>query len=419
VSDAATMKFASSRRLHYEELERLPDGLFVCGDALASFNPTFGQGMTVAALQLELLESMGRDSAEPGANRRFLQQASAIVDVAWNTAAGRAFTYEGVRGRPTAAMRISNAYVPRVIARALSDVSVATALLRTMHFMAPPSSLFAPAILAKVLAPFAKRLAVLAYGVVAYALGASALLGWMLAMFGVVQFTGGPLGQLATGPALVLDLTLLVAFALQHSVMARPAWKARWLHVVGPALERPTYVLTTGAVLLPALWLWQPMPTVIWSLQNPVAIGVAHAVAVSAWIYLYVASFAIDHFELFGLRQVWCFFVDRPIVPVRFRERWMYRFDRHPIMTGALFGMWMTPTMMLDHLTFALGFSLYIVVGVFFEERSMRAQWGAPYEDYCERVGTIVPRVRFRARSTEGAPCDLPSGAVVGPKNPG
>ncbi|HVU00788.1 MAG TPA: FAD-dependent oxidoreductase [Polyangiaceae bacterium] len=149
--DPATMKFVSSRRLHYEELDRLPDGLFVCGDALASFNPTFGQGITVAALEAERLESMGRDSAKPGENRRFFRRASEIVDVAWNAAAGRSFTYEGVHGKPTTRMRVSNAYLPRVVARALSDVTVATALLRTMHFLAPPSSLFSPSILAKVL----------------------------------------------------------------------------------------------------------------------------------------------------------------------------------------------------------------------------------------------------------------------------
>ena len=151
LDEAATMKFASSRWLHYAKLRRLPDGLFVCGDALASFNPTFAQGMTVAALQAERLESMGPSVTEPGANRRFLRQAAEIVDVAWNTAAGRAFAYEGVHGRPTLSMRISNAYVPRVVARALSDVTVATALLRTMHFLSPPRSLFAPAILGKVL----------------------------------------------------------------------------------------------------------------------------------------------------------------------------------------------------------------------------------------------------------------------------
>jgi hypothetical protein len=151
VDEPATMKFASSRRLHYEELQRLPDRLIVCGDALASFNPTFGQGITVAALQAERLQAMGHGVVAPRANRRFLRQASEIVDVAWNTAAGRSLAYEGARGRPTMAMRISNAYVPRVVTCALTDVAVATALLRAMHFLAPPSSLFAPTVLARVL----------------------------------------------------------------------------------------------------------------------------------------------------------------------------------------------------------------------------------------------------------------------------
>lgn len=255
------------------------------------------------------------------------------------------------------------------------------------------------------LASLAKRLGVLAYGVVSYTLGVTALVAWIATMLGVLHFSGGPLGELTTGPALALDVALLVAFGLQHSVMARPTWKARWLRVVGPALERPTYMLATGLVLLPVLWLWQPMPTVIWALEHPVSIGAAYAVAVSAWAYLFVASFAIDHFELFGLRQVWSFFIGRPMAPVEFRERWMYRFDRHPIMTGALLGMWVTPTMTLGHLVFAIGFSLYIIVGVFFEERSMRAQLGARYEDYCDRVGSIVPRLsrgRARARRDEG-----------------
>jgi protein-S-isoprenylcysteine O-methyltransferase Ste14 len=253
-------------------------------------------------------------------------------------------------------------------------------------------------------ASLAKRLGVLGYGVASYFFGVAALLAWILTMLGVLPFSGGPVGELATGPALALDLVLLVAFGLQHSVMARPTWKARWLRVVGPALERPTFMLATGLVLWPVLWLWQPMPTVIWALEHPVAIGAAYAVAVSGWAYLFVASFAIDHFELFGLRQAWTFFVGRPVARVEYRERWMYRFDRHPIMSGALIGMWVTPTMTLGHLVFAIGFSLYIIVGVYFEERTLRAQWGARYEDYCDRVGTIVPhlpRARLRIRRDE------------------
>ncbi len=245
--------------------------------------------------------------------------------------------------------------------------------------------------------PLAKRTAVLAYGIGSYAIGVAALVAWILTMLGVLHFSGGPIGELSPGPALALDLALLVAFAVQHSVMARPTWKARWLRVVGPALERPTYVLATGLVLLPVLWLWQPMPAVVWALESPVAVDVAYALAVAAWAYLFAASFAIDHFELFGLRQVWSYFTGRPITPVEFRERWMYRFDRHPIMSGALVGMWVTPKMTFGHLVFAIGFTAYVIVGVFFEERSMRAQWGERYEDYCRRVGSIVPRFPRRS----------------------
>lgn len=245
-------------------------------------------------------------------------------------------------------------------------------------------------------ASFPKRLGVLAYGVVAYFLGVAALVVWVFSMLGVLTFSGGPVGELATGPALGLDLALVLLFGLQHSVMARPAWKARSVRVTGPALERPTFMLATGLVLLVVHWLWQPMPEPIWAFEHPVAIGLAYGIAVFSWAYLLVATFAIDHFELFGLRQVWSYFTGRPIAVIEFRERWMYRFDRHPIMTGALFGMWVTPTMTLGHLLFALGFSLYVIVGVFFEERSMRAQWGARYADYCSRVGTIVPRLSPR-----------------------
>ncbi len=155
LGEPATMKFASSRRYRYEKLRLFPEGLFVCGDGIASFNPTFGQGITVAALQAELLGRMGRAVVASGANRRFLREASRIVDIAWTTAAGRSFTFPGVRGRPTLKMRISNAYLPLVIARAHSDLAVATALMRAVHFLAPPTSLFAPAMLAKVL--FSRR----------------------------------------------------------------------------------------------------------------------------------------------------------------------------------------------------------------------------------------------------------------------
>ena len=240
------------------------------------------------------------------------------------------------------------------------------------------------------------RVAVFAYGVAAYVIGVGALLATILIMLGVVHFTGGPLGALGLGAGLALDFLLLVAFAIQHSVMARPSFKARWTRIIPAAAERSTYVLATGLVLAPLLALWQPMPAIVWSVEAPVLRWSVLGVALAGWAYLLAASFAINHFELFGLQQVWQALRGRPLTEAPFQERWMYRFDRHPIMTGLLIGMWVTPTMTLDHLLFATGSTVYVWIGVFFEERSLQRQWGRLYEEYRERVGTIVPTFTSR-----------------------
>lgn len=249
-----------------------------------------------------------------------------------------------------------------------------------------------------------RRVTVFTYGVVAYAIGVAALLGLILAMLGVWRFTGGPLGELGSATSFTLDLLLLVAFALQHSVMARPGFKAQWTRIIPAACERSTYVLATGLVLLPMLALWQPLPRIVWSVEEPLLRWSLYGAAVAGWTYLFAATFAINHFELFGLQQVYQALRGRPLAPAPFKERWMYRFDRHPIMTGLLIGMWMTPTMTLDHLLFAAGCTLYVWIGVQFEERGLRRQWGRQYEEYCERVGTVVPTITsWRSASTRPA----------------
>ena len=235
------------------------------------------------------------------------------------------------------------------------------------------------------------RIAVFGYGVAAYVIGVAALLALILIMLGVFHFTGGPLGALGLGAALTLDFLLLVAFALQHSVMARASFKARWTRIIPAAAERSTYVLATGLFLVPLLALWQPMPAIIWSVDAPMLRWALLGEALAGWAYLFAASFAINHFELFGLQQVYQALRGRPLTDTPFRERWMYRFDRHPIMTGILIGMWVTPTMTLDHLLFAIGATVYVWIGVFFEERSLLRQWGPLYEAYRQRAGSIVP----------------------------
>lgn len=243
------------------------------------------------------------------------------------------------------------------------------------------------------------RVAVFAYGVTAYAIGVAALLTLIAFMLGLLPFTGGPLGELGFGAGLALDGGLLFAFALQHSVMARQGFKERWMRLIPAAAERSTYLLATGLCLIPMLVLWQPMPHIVWSVQAPILRWSMLGVAVTGWAYLFAASFAINHFELFGLQQVYQALRGRPLTQPPFLERWMYRFDRHPIMTGVLVGIWVTPTMTLDHLLFAAGCTVYVWIGVFFEERSLQRQWGRLYEDYRERIGTIVPTFTSR-RST-------------------
>jgi protein-S-isoprenylcysteine O-methyltransferase Ste14 len=236
-----------------------------------------------------------------------------------------------------------------------------------------------------------RRTGILAYGAGSYAVGVAALVSLILVMLGVLDFKGGPVHIQSPAFAGLFNLGLLVAFAVQHSAMARARFKERWIRIIHPSMERSTYVLATGAVLLPLLALWQPLGTVLWSVGSPLVRGAVTGIAVLGWAYLFVATFAIDHFELFGLQQVWRGFRGEAPAPVPFRERWMYRIDRHPIMTGVLVGLWATPEMTLGHLLFAAGFSLYVVIGVHFEERALRRQFGETYEAYRRRVPTIVP----------------------------
>ena len=235
-----------------------------------------------------------------------------------------------------------------------------------------------------------KRAAVMGAGVFSYGVGVAALVAWIAAMLGVLPFAGGPIGLTGVAAA-AFNVALMIGFGLQHSIMARAWFKERWTQLIPAALERSIFVLATGLVLGPMVLLWQPISTTIWEVQNPMLSMALTGLALVGWTYLFLSTFAFSHFELFGLRQVYQYFRGEEVTPVPFKERWMYRFDRHPIMTGALIGMWITPRMQLDHLLFAGLGTVYIVIGVYFEERAMRRQWGSTYDDYRARVRSIVP----------------------------
>jgi len=237
------------------------------------------------------------------------------------------------------------------------------------------------------------RLGILVFGIGSYLVGVAALVAVILASLGAYAFTGGPVHIANPVLAGLFNSGLLVVFAVQHSVMARAAFKERWTRIIHPSMERSAFVLATGVLLLPLVVLWQPLPHVVWSTSSTIVRETLTGIALLGWAYLFLATFAINHFELFGLQQSWRGFHGRSPAPVPFREHWMYRFDRHPIMTGLLVGLWAAPEMTLGRLLFAAGFSAYIVIGVHFEERALRRQWGETYKSYSRRVPALVPTV--------------------------
>ena len=200
----------------------------------------------------------------------------------------------------------------------------------------------------------------------------------------------GPIGQ-----AVVIDLALIALFGVQHSVMARPAFKRWWTRVVPEPIERSTYVLAATAVLALIFWQWRPITDpVVWNV-GPGAGALALDVSFWAgWGVLLVSTFLINHFELFGLRQVYARLRGRSLPAPEFRTPLLYRHVRHPIYLGFLISFWATPRMTAGHFLFAAACTIYIFVGIYFEERDLVAQLGDRYRRYREQVGMLWPRAR-------------------------
>lgn len=235
------------------------------------------------------------------------------------------------------------------------------------------------------------RLAILGYGVVSYAVGVTGLVWLIAASLDLVPFTGGGLSFATPGTALAFNLSMVLLFGLQHAVMARPAFKERWTRVVPNSIERSTFVLVTGVIVSSMMFFWQPFEGLAWAVQNDALFVGLRVLGVLGWAYLFAASFAINHFELFGLQQVWRHFTGRPAPRVPFVQRLMYRFDRHPIMTGMLVGLWCTPVMTTSHLLLAAALTTYIAIGVTIEERTLVALHGDDYRAYRRAVPALVP----------------------------
>ena len=247
-----------------------------------------------------------------------------------------------------------------------------------------------------------KRLLFFAYGLTAYLIFLATFL-YAIAFVGgfvVPSRLDGPL-QSSMPVALAIDALLLTIFAVQHSLMARPWFKERWTLIVPWAIERSTYVLCASLALLLLFWQWRPIGLPIWSVENPLARAALWTMFAGGWATVLVVTFLINHFDLFGLRQVWLPLVGKPYARVSFRTPLPYRFVRHPLYLGFLLAFWMTPTMTLAHLLFALATTAYIVLAIQFEEHDLISEHGAAYEEYRRTVPMLLPwRTRARATST-------------------
>jgi len=234
------------------------------------------------------------------------------------------------------------------------------------------------------------------YGLVAY--GAS-----LAALLYLIGFSGNGLvsksvdsGAFAPlAKALCVNILLLGLFAAQHSVMARRAFKRWWTRIVPPVVERSTYVLAASIALALLFWLWLPIPVpIIWRIDNPVAAQLLWAVFWLGWVLVLVSTFLINHFELFGLHQVFARLTGHEIPAPRLAKPLFYSYVRHPLYLGLLLSLWAVPVMTAGHLLFSIGATSYIFVGIWFEERDLIAQFGDGYRRYRAEVGMLLPRRR-------------------------
>ncbi|RKZ44243.1 MAG: isoprenylcysteine carboxylmethyltransferase family protein [Gammaproteobacteria bacterium] len=236
------------------------------------------------------------------------------------------------------------------------------------------------------------RLFAIVYGSVAY------LAGFLTLLYAIGFLGGFPVPKTinsgvvsATGTSIIINLLLLTIFALQHSIMARPAFKKWWTQYIPEHLERSTYVLLTAIILTLLYWQWRPMTDVVWHIDSNIGTILMNILFWSGWIILFASTFMTSHTDLFGLRQVFLKFKNLEYQHLEFKISGLYKFVRHPLMTGIIIAFWSTPHMSTGHLLFAAVSTAYILVALQFEEHDLKIFFGEKYADYKRQVSMLLP----------------------------
>ncbi len=246
-----------------------------------------------------------------------------------------------------------------------------------------------------------KRISIFLFGSISYTIFFGAFLYWVGFMINFMVPKGIDTGESTSHTvAFVINTTLILLFGLQHSIMAREGFKKFITKAIPQAAERSVYVLVTSLLMLFIFWLWQPIPVTLWSFESEAVSLFLYGMFALGWVILLISTFLINHFELFGLQQIYTNLRKREMKNPKFQTPFLYKLVRHPMMIGLLIAIWVTPEMTLGHFLFSTLMSLYLIVGIQYEEKDLVKVFGEKYREYQRRVPAVIPFTRGKSNDS-------------------